>query len=340
MRVLSIAILIVLCSSLSIQAEEEFIVLRDNSTIRGDVVKVDQESITVQLPEGAEMGILFESMEPTSAYRIRAKYMDKKDATAHLELGNWSIDQQLWYYARKELKKAAELDGKLEAEVGKRLEELAELEAKYYYEKGIEMAQAEQFQEALNAFRNLREKYPDSKYAKQAQEELKTITATIQKKNEEREKQLAELKRKQEQEKQKKISDGEQSVFDAAIKDVDRAKSLNKEGLRSEGGDDLSRAIKKWEEADLLLSQTKVTLADLGKKSKDVTLLDQIKTSTEEVEGLQVIVAMNLGQLYARSFNISQAIKWINKVLEMDPTNAAATQLKLTLIQEQYRRRW
>lgn len=337
-KVISIVVVFFLSFSILITfAQDEkmldVIQLKSGSIITGKITKVDDKSVTIELQKGGSTTIEFSLIHPITVYKIKKDRIDDKSAKAHLELAEFAITNQLFSVAEKEFKRALELDESIKDTIAQKLEELKSAEQKSLFEDGVALVKKEEYEEAEKKFRYLMDKYPGTDYAKKANDEIKNLASLIKEREEKKRKEYEERLKKLEEERLKKLTAEEKKTIENAGKLVEESKKLNVEGLDIETKD-YSKAIKVYKFAEEKLSTAKKDIEGILAKSKDVDVIDLAKDKIKEVNQWLVIICNNLANVYVINLgNLIEAQRWLNKTLQIDPSNKFALDLKLYIAQ-------
>ena len=319
--------------------KKDVLQLKSGSILIGKITKVEQDAITIELDKGGSTTLQVTDIEPYTVYKVRAARIDDKNAKQHLELGDFCFGNKLFLAASQEYNKALELDPSLKDTIQKKLEEVNASDAKQLFEDGITLVKQDNLEEAVKKFRTILDKYQDSSFANQAKEELSKLTAIIKDRSEQKLKQLEEAKKKMAEQKAKESESKVKFIFDGGLKSIEEGKTFNANGLNAEAKGNITAADNGYKQAETSLLNAKRNLDGVLSTTKDVDIIDATKDKVKEAENMLVTVYDNLGNLWALQDNFTEATKWLNKALAIDPHDKVATELKLAITQARIRLR-
>jgi tetratricopeptide (TPR) repeat protein len=337
---MALLVLAGICLSLAqLSVRAEVVEMKKGGRIEGEVVELTADTLKLKVGE-AIVSVAVRDVAPYSFYELRLRRMDPKDAAARFALAVYCIENNLFSEARRELSKTVELDASLAQEVEAKSEEIRKKEPAFLLEKSQALLKQEKYDEAMKELQSLLRIYPEGEQATAARKVLADTAAEIRKKNEEKEKVVAQIEKKKvddrAQEAEKMVADR----FERAAKRIEEAKELNAEGLNREGENKFTLADKAYVRAAERLLEVKVIVQETLANSKDVDVLAAAKDKLAEVNRWLVIVYTNLGNLYALEQNYREALKWLNRALVIDQTDRVAVELKLRVCEQIIRRGW
>jgi tetratricopeptide (TPR) repeat protein len=305
--------------------------LKSGTILKGEIKKVEEKGITVELESGGMLTISYNDLEPYTAYKLKLRIIKPEDPQEHIRLAEFALTNKLYSIARNEYRRALELDPTLKKQIQQRLAKVTQSEAEDLLQEGLKMVNQERFEEAVRRFGYLIEKYPQSPQAKLAQIELTKVEAIIKDRHLRRMKELEEIKKRLQEERIQQEKAQLKEAFELALTGIETGRKRFGEGLDHEGEINISKAITSYKLALEEFLKASDYLKFIQKKGKDPDILGQAKEKLKQVDHWLVIVYNNLANAYTLTRRFHDAIKWINKALKIDPDDKFATELKLKI---------
>jgi hypothetical protein len=316
----------------------DVILLRDNTSREGVVLKVTSDSVTLRL-QGSEVTLPLKDLRPDSAYLLLRRRLADNDVRGWYDLGEFCQANGLLREALQVFQRVIDLDPSLRPALEPKMEEVRAGDAKAMFDRASALAREEKHEEALRAFSLLLDKYPASGPAAQAKEELRKLADVIQKENDDRQKRLAAAQQQVHDQRAKTDEAAETQRLAQALRVLDDGQKLFNEGLDQEGKGVTGRARKSWEAAVAKIEESRATLLDLTTKARTAPVQESAKRELANATRLAIAVYDNLGQMEAVDQNFRDAVRWFNKAIALDPTDRVATELKARIAAEQINRR-
>lgn len=337
---IAFVVLTSICLSLSaVFARAEIVELKNGGRMEGEVVELTADTLRMKVGE-AIVSIAVQDIAPYSLYGLRLRRLDAKDARGRLALAIYCIENNLFAEARRELNKVVELDPSLAQEVAAKKEEVRKKEPPFLLEKAQALLKQEKYEEAMKELQVLLRVYPESEQATAARKIMADTAAEIRRRNEEREKALAQMEKKKMDDKAQEAEKAIANRLERVGTLIEKAKEFNAEGLTNEGENKVTLADRAYGRAVEQLAEAKVIIQEVLANSKDEDTLATAKDKLAEVNRWLVIVYTNLGNLHALEQNYREALKWLNKALVIDQTDRVAVELKLRVSEQIIRRGW
>lgn len=332
MNKLIVSVALLLCCFGFAQDKYEPIYFKNGSKyVLAKITKVDDTGIDVILKSNGEKSrIAFEEMEPLTAYKIKEKIINKDSAADHVALAEFCRKNDLLQYAENEYQKAANLDRKKEEDYKKEIKDIRREAARRKLEKAKGLiSEAEKdynqkkLEEASKILKEIVLKYDDTEYAEDAKKEDDRLAELVRAKMEEK-------ARKNEEDKKKKSQNDEKQIQEEIAKlhiSLERSvKFAWEKGLDHEADNQFEKASSLWKgavaEIDADIKQVDDYLS-AGKISPESS-----KKFREFAELWLMRFCYALGRLNISLFRFQDGMKFLNRVLKINPDHELANKLK------------
>ncbi len=316
------------------QPQSERIWLRDNTSRDGVILRVTRQDVTLRM-QGSEVTLPLADLRPDSAYLLLRRRLAPDDAAGWLHLAEFCRKGGLYRESLKAYARVVQIDPSRAGALEQAMEEVRAADAKAMALRAAALAKEGKHEDALRAWSLLLEKYPAGETAGQAKQELKALAETIRKENEERQQRLAAIQQNAKDQKAKDEAAVDSRRLTAALKAVEEARKLFKEGLDHEGKGVTGRAEKAWEASVARLEASRAALTDLQTRARTPEMRETARLETQAATRLLIVVYDSLGQMAAVDQSFRDAIRWFNKALVLDPSDRVATELKARIVAEQ-----
>ena len=190
MRTLTILITL-FCVAVPATLQADVIQLKNGTYLEGKVVEITKDAVVLKM-EDAEVKISLDKISPYYVYLLRIDAIDKDDAKAAFELGEFCLENKLYSLSRQEFERALRLDPAFRDLVEELLADADASEAATLYEKGTGFREEKKYEEALEVFGDLIQRFPNTDPALAARGELEKIREEIRLKAEEIQRQINE----------------------------------------------------------------------------------------------------------------------------------------------------
>ena len=320
---------------------DDVVQLKTGSILVGRVVKMTSGNVEILVNgESDSRRVSIREIMPYSAYRLKLDRIDKNSGQARMDLGNFCMTVGLYSTAASEYQRAASYDKTLAPEALKRRKEARHEDARSKFEEAKKLRASRKYSDSDRLLRMVKDRYPETPYAKEAIKEIGKIAAEI---NADNAAKAAAIQAKVKKAKAAKAAAEEQqkqSMVDRALALVEEAQKAWADGLGHEPRN-LTRADRAWKSAEAsLIAARRIT--DLLLKSNDITIIKQARELNQMINLWQVRTYYRLGRMGAVGLSYPTALEWLNKAMRVPHDEAMdrlINELLLTISQVQMRNR-
>lgn len=295
------------------------------------ITKTDESGVDVILKiNGEKSRIAFDEMESLTAYKIKEKAMNKDSASDHVSLAEFCRKNDLLQYAENEYQKAAELDKKKEDDYKKEVKDIRREAARRKLEKAKGLiSEAEKdfnqkkFEEASKILKEIVLKYDDTEYAEDAKKEDDRLADLVKAKMEEKTRKDEEDKKKKSQNDEKQVHEEVAKLQSALEKSV---KFAWEKGLDHEAESQFDKAATLWRGAVAEIDADLKAIDDYVAAGKITA--EKSKSFRDFGELWLMRFCYALGRLNISLFKFQDGMKYLNRVLKINPDHELANKLK------------
>ncbi|MCU0725820.1 MAG: hypothetical protein MUE73_08540 [Planctomycetes bacterium] len=308
----------------------EDILLEDGSVRRGVILRVEENGLMVKgrTKHGDQVEILIPADKLDAAYFYEQR--DKacgSDAKAHLRLALWAVDKGLFSRAQVQVRKAAELDPKLIADIREgKLPEIREGIAAHILASARKDLAAGRLDMALQKVERLLVRAPDTPAGAEAADFLPEVEAAIARKAEkDREMKMAALA-----EADRKVAEAREKVLEPVREALRRAREVASKGLQEDNDNNAINALGQA----LAMGQSALadTEAILKKATEDPVLAEEATALKEEITRALVKGYVHRGEMYLWRTSLPQAKEQADKAAELIPDDPSIEALEAQIL--------